>query len=249
MLTNFVTDADLRKYFPKLASYVWTTQADYSTQIAEAFELVLDDLRAREIDVRRMHTPIDLNWPIISNANRDIMTVVTSTVAMASGHNQGIQGFRRFCVNVLALNGTTGYTVKLQGSNDISASTTQAPTNWADVVTITPAAVGLVTVAFSNEYQWYRVVLAVPGSSPSIQFTAYLLETYVDRWIIWRTFQMIFQDFSKESGDIWHLRAQEAMQRYQQALTSAKFGLDTNKDNLLTEGDQSPSSAETSFSR
>lgn len=43
-----VTDDDLKKEHPGIASHIWSTQTTYSTQIAKAFQVVKDDLWDRK---------------------------------------------------------------------------------------------------------------------------------------------------------------------------------------------------------
>jgi len=53
-LKNNVVDADLIRLVPDLASYRWASQADFSPQISEAFEILKRDLAAASVDVNRV---------------------------------------------------------------------------------------------------------------------------------------------------------------------------------------------------
>lgn len=55
-LTCSVTDDDLKKYMPKIASFLWSGETCYDKQIEEAFRLVKRDIRDRG---RRPHMLID----------------------------------------------------------------------------------------------------------------------------------------------------------------------------------------------
>src|SRR3990167_8836540 len=101
MLKNFVVDASLKKHYPKLANLIWSTQSDYSTQITEAFNIVLDDIRARELEARNLMIPLDLKKAADSTADQDlILTSSTETATTTTDHINGISGFNRFVVNV-----------------------------------------------------------------------------------------------------------------------------------------------------
>lgn len=234
MLRNFVTDAMLKPYYPKLASYLWNTQTDYSTQISEAFNLVLDDLRARSIDVRLMGTELDLKRATTVTTAENVLTSTTELITTTGLHIKGITGFRRFIVNVTALT-STGYSIKLQGSNDQAITDSIEPTNWADIVTIVPIVVGESSSVFQSEYKYYRIVNTVTGSS--ITYTASLAETFIDRWVIWKTFTMIFTDFSKAENDLWDGRKKEAERIYESTIQSYKFIVDSNDDSLVDSKD------------
>ena len=250
MLTNFITDVDLKKYYPKLSSYLWTNQADYSTQINEAFEITLDELRARGVEPRRLHLPIDLNRDFDSVVKQDqSISIVQSSNGYSNKYAIGMSGFRRFMVNVSAKSGTTpGLAMTLQGSNDLLLQTTQMPTNWNPVTSLSFSDVGTKTIVFTNEYKYYRIAWTITGTSPSFTFTAGLVETYVDRWIVHKAFQLIFNDFSKDPADIWADRSRSAQQVYDSAMESSKFVLDNDNDNV-PDPDESEEGAEVRFLR
>lgn len=233
MLRNFVVQADLLKYYPKLASYLPSTQSDWTTQISEAFNIVLDDIRAREIEPRLMMIPLDLKRAETSTADQDTLTSSTETETTTGTHIDGVSGFNRFTVNVTAMTGTSGYAIKLQGSNDIDVTDSVEPDNWEDIATISPTATGESSSVFQREYKYYRYVNTVTAGTPSITYTAAIHETFVDRWVIHKAMQLIGQGLTKEDNDRWDRVAQTAEQFYNNAMQAYKFTLDSDDNNLV----------------
>lgn len=249
MLKNYLIDADLKRYYPNLAKYLWTTQSDYSTQIDEAFALILDDLRARNLEPRRMMTPIDVIRAVNATGEQDILTRVTETASTTpSGYAEGIDGFNRFVVQAFA-SSAGPHTIKLQGSNDQGVSASAPPTNWEDIVSLSFTTPATKSITFDFQYKWYRRLSTIGGASPTIAYDASLVETSPDRWIIWRTLAMIFRDFSKQPNDSWDEKSREALANYEQALSAYKFTVDTNDDNLVSGADALDARTETRFTR
>mgnify|MGYP001570317093 FL=1 len=235
MLKNFVVDADLKKFYPKLANYIWSTQSDYSTQITEAFNIVLDDFRARELEARTLMIPLDLKRAATSTANQNLLLTSSAETSTTTGlHINGVTGYNRYVVNVSAITGSS-FAIKLQGSNEQSINDATEPTNWTDIVTITPTAIGESSSVFQNEFNYYRYINTVTGTT--ITYTIGLYETWIDRLIAHKAFEMIFRDFSKLPGDIWDERGKSHANMYEQAIQSRKFTVDADDNNLINSGD------------
>lgn len=258
MLKNYITDTDLQKYYPKISSYLWSGSSNYTTQITEAFNLVVDDMIARGLDYVKLGTQIDLLRSQSSTDYQHKLTYETFTANDFKTHLLGFRGFRRLVVDNLA-NSVTGSNAKvvLQGSNDIGISDTTEPSNWVDITTISlTSSTGVSSSVFQNEYDYYRIGIydaqnsytttdnvtafteATAFTSGSVRLSVSLVETYIDRWIILKTFEMLFRDFSKEANDIWDKRSEEASRQYKQSIDAFKFTYDTNANNLVDRADR-----------
>jgi hypothetical protein len=231
----FVSDTDLKKYYPKLANFVWSTQSDYSTQIKEAHEIIKDDVRAMGQSYRTLLTHLDLMRAADSTADQDTTTSATLTSSTTYTHVNGIDGFVRFVLNVSSIGATSGYSFALQGSNEQDITDSTEPSNWTTVSTLTPTATGYTTDTFLDEYMYYRLVVTITAGTPAITFKAYLLETFLDRLIIHKTLQMICTDFSKEQNDVWDVRRAFHERAYQEALANHRYTVDDDEDNLIDE--------------
>jgi hypothetical protein len=90
------------------------------------------------------------------------------------------------------------------------------------------------SLVFEDEYHYYRITLTVTASeSPSITFTASLLETYIDRWIIWLSLSLIYHMISKSTDDGWLKRSEDAINNFNLAFDNYTFTVDKDEDNLV----------------
>lgn len=249
MLTNYVVQADLLKYYPKLASYLPSTQSDFSTQITEAFNIILDDIRAKEIEARSLMIPLDLKRAATSTSFQHILTSSAETTTTTGTHIRGVSGFKRFVCSVSAMTGTSGYAIKLQGSNDQAISDSTEPSNWTDIATISPIATGTTSSVFQAEYHYYRYINTVTAGTPSITFTLSLVENGFDRWVIHKALELIMMDLAKIDQSMWEPRMERHRNYYENALNAYKFTMDANDDNLVTNVDILNQSIQTSLSR
>ena len=86
MMRNFITDDDLKIRNPNLSKQLWSTQTDYSTQIAKGFDRLMNDLHNISINPRKIMTPLDLLGPINPIANQKLTTAVATTDAVYTPH-------------------------------------------------------------------------------------------------------------------------------------------------------------------
>jgi hypothetical protein len=243
MLTSFVFDADLIAQYTKIMSYLPAGQSTYAAKIALAFELVLNELRSRGIEPRRLHLPIDLNRDYDSSIKQD--QSISFTKAANGNSNKyaiGMSGFMRFVMNISALSGTNtpALTATLQGSNDVLAEA-EVPANWNTVTSLSFTVTGTKSIVFAIEYKYYRLAWTITGTNPSFTFTAGIVETCFDQLIIQKTFTLIYQEMSKGTDDIWY----DYMRRADQMFESV---MDLNDDNLPVK-DESDEGAEVRFTR
>jgi hypothetical protein len=245
MLKNFVSTDDLVEYYPTIEDYLPSSQNDYSTQINEAFNLVLNDVRSRSIDARFIHQPLDLKRAATATSEQDTLTSSTETTSTTGTHIDGQQGFRRFVVNVTAISGTP--TIAIQGSNDVNIQDSTEPSNWTAITSVSPTATGESTAVFYSEHKYYRYVSTI--ASGTITYTAAIYETEFDVWTIYKTLHLIFKFLAKTPDDIWSERAKFYDSQYSSVVSGYKFALDSNEDNLIDESDELNKSAQRRLTR
>jgi len=233
-MRNFVTDEDLRKFFPRITEFLGSQRVDFGWQTAEAFQQTVDSMRVRGIEVRQLMRPLDLLY--VGDDPPETITSVVKTTTWQSECLVGTDGFNRVVVDVSALVTTAGtevYVVELQGSRDLNVDESNPPTNWTTVWKAQVKRLGQLTSQFADEYPYYRISITITGAgSPSITFTALLYETWIERAVIHKSLSMIFADFSKVKDDIWERRSDKEEQEYDNALQMAQFYVDRNNDNL-----------------
>lgn len=244
MIRNFITDSDLDEHYPNITDYLPDALSNWQNQIDESFELVLNDLRSRELDVRTMGIGLDLKRSATSTDDQNTLTSTTEATSTNSTHIKGRDGFRRFAINVTARSGTTSVT--LQGSNDMNITDATEPSNWETVETLTPTTTGETSTVIDSQYKYYRISSTITGS---MTYTACLYEVHFDIWIIYKTFWLIFTYLSKNPDDIWDKRAKMYENLYSSVLTGYKFTVDSNDNNLIDNGDVQNQSGQRRMSR
>ena len=231
MLKNFILDADLKKYYPKLSSQLWSTQSDYSTQISQAYDILQNDLWNRSINPREVMIPLDLKKSG-TTANQPLTSTTETTATTGAGFLAFHQ--RRLVVKASAISGS--WTIKIQGTN-ISETPASDDSSWEDVsgATVTITTTAQATATWSDNYKWYRYVST---GGTSCTYTVALYETIFDNALIYGSFILIFSDFRKEQNDIWDLRMIEAKEKYESSLNAIKFYLDSNSNGIIETGDE-----------
>ena len=247
MLTNFITDADLQKQYTKIMSYLPSGQTSYESKIALATELVLNELRSRSIEPRKLHIPIDLNRDYDSYDAEDELNVVTVTANGTSTKiSKGMTGFRRWVISLLSYSSVDTLSVILQGSNDSNL----AESNWIDIETFSMTSETLedittarFTVVIPIEYKSYRLKWTATGEGSTFDFNSGMYETCFDQLIIQKAFSIIYQEMSKGTDDIWYDYMKRADQSFESVMESVKFVIDSNDNQMPEESEQSGTAA------
>lgn len=219
MLKSYITDADLKRYYPLLTDQLWGSQTSYGLQIDEALARLSTDLWNKEINPSLVMTPLDL---VNTSADRDVPLQGTTASAVSSGTYQAGKNETRFVVSTTAGSGS----IALEGCN----SDPDTESNWQIVTTIDVDGSGGSSEAFPVAYKYYRWKATVVGTS--IAFKAYVVETIFDRAIVYATFGIIFADFMRELNDVWDGRRQMANERYESELQAIRYFVDSNSDGV-----------------
>lgn len=224
MLKNFVTDSYLERYFPDIINYRRGGQNDYTNAIAQAFDVVLDDLSNRGINPRLCMIPIDLCRD--ENTNPQIQKLVSqSTASQFLGYAWKGNRERRWVTTVTS--GTGVFT--LQGSN-LSSRPTDNDATWEDIQTINYVDETTVTnVTITTMYKWYRLKV-VPGET--MVFTSAIYETQFDKLIAFRALELISAGWKTGQNSMWDSRKDDMKREYDAQMESIKFGYDANEDGV-----------------
>lgn len=242
MLKNFVTDTMLKSYYPTIASYLPPTYSDFSVPILEAFNLLQDELIAKGYEPRKLMIPLDALRLMTETAVQNVLTPLTATAAVTKLHIDGVAGFRRCVITPTVCTGSV--VINWEGSNDQDCDDDTEPTSWALIKAFTFTSAVAQSFVTVDEYKYYRIKVVSVGTT--ITFTAGIYETYCDRWIMWKAFQMIFASMSKDPDDVWAQRANYAQTNFETALNAYKVMIDEDDDNLV-DPDQEKTTTDTRF--
>ncbi len=234
MIVNFVDDTFLGTIYPDISNHLRTGDTDYSSQIATAHAMFIDDLENRDLDSRLCMVPLDLNR---TSTSTNLQHLESETMT-AAGYGEAVVGNRerRFVVNITAKTASNAWTFILEGSND-SEEPADDDSTWTTVTTLTSAVgdtTGQKTIKFSAKYYWYRlrVTLDTSAGAHSITFTACIYETIYDYAIAYIAFKLIFGSWIKENGDIWTARKEQAESDYSKLMETIKINYDRDEDGI-----------------
>lgn len=251
---KFFVDMDsLRAFFPRIADYVGSSSADFSFQIGEGRRQALDALRARGLKVRQIGKPLDLLRPYGSTETADGLTELEQTPPAAKECTfiEGLDGFNRLALLVTFTTLASGKQLKaiLQGANDVEASLEDPPASWETIATLAISGSGDASILFEEEFRWYRLILSPDADlAASVKISAWLQETAIERLCIYKTLAIIMRGISKDPQDIFSARATEMEQAFETALSAITVSVDSDNDNVPTEGEQT-SGGGVAFSR
>ena len=223
MLRSFITDETLKVFHPNLARQIWTSQSDYSEQIAEAFHILLTDVNNQGLNPRLMMVPFDL---LSSGTTANLVTTVTKAADTTGTGIEGDRNYKRLVFNAISITGT--WALNLQGSNNNSTFENVG-------ASLTATSGGEQSQLFSNQYKFWRYKLdqITAGGTDSITFSTYLIEDIWDNLIIYKAFELIFSDFRKAQNDSWDMLVQSYDRKYQNELASLKYLYDSNDTGVV----------------
>lgn len=221
MLSNYITDAELKKYHPNLSKQLWLNTSTYINQISESFQIVVTDMVNKGFNPRLIMIPFDLKKPTSSASNAFPYSSTETASTTGSSHELDLN-LKRFVTNVSAISGI--WKVKLQGSNDNST--------WEDITELTFTSLGIQSVVYDGTYKYWRYI-STEESAGSITYQVFLEDTAFDKLIIYKTFHMIFSDFRKVPQDSWDMLVMNYQAQYDNLLTALKFMYDSNDDGTI----------------
>jgi hypothetical protein len=234
MLKNYVTDNELKAFYPTLDEYKYGKQTNYTPQLKKAFDILLNDLYVKGINPLLCMKLLDLNN--YTPQDNPPLTAITKTATFTSTFAFLMGNRRRFVVNATACTGGT-WTIKLQGNNR-QGEPALADAAWEDVPnsTLTFSVAGEQNIIVQTQYKWVRLVVT-KGTGTSITLTSYIVETVFDDAICYRALALLYSDWKVERGDKFDERRQDVLELYDATLASIKFTYDTNEDGVASDLD------------
>lgn len=214
MFINYITDEELKTYFPKADAYRWEEQGDYSKQLIEAARIVMNDLRIRDFDPRKCMPELELQSSVTKTGN-----------FMGAGVLGNLQ--TRFVVDVTAITGIDVGTcsIVLEGSfNDV---------NYETVTILVPQYVEKISVVFDKLFPYYRVAVNISSEGASITYRSWLVDTVFDRLIVYKSLELIYSNLRTPTNEDWHNKQQEYKSDYEALIDKVKFDYDDDMDGKL----------------
>lgn len=242
MLQNYINQTELLKYHPKLATQLWSTQTDYTTQINLAFDLVMDRLHNMGINPGRVYTALDLTLAS-STSDKNVPPQYVTITGTTTGSAYESRYEKRVVLDITDISGSFNFYVD---GNRKTSEPTAADNGWeqATYFAVTQSYEGSkVTQVLDKTYNYLRYRIApTTGAGTTITTSIIMLPTSFDTAVLYKTLEIIHLDLVKEEGDIFDYRRKAYTQLYEEALSSAKYAYDANENSEIDDDEEAQSS-------
>jgi hypothetical protein len=244
-LRNYITDNDLKLFYPNLAKDIWTTQTSYQYQIDKAFDILMDDLHNMNIRPERSIIPLDLKN---TGADKNIPPMITTETGIVTGSAFQSNYERRVIMEIGSCTGNWTFYIDGNYEQTTPASNANSWSNGGKLAITSSYANSTVTTVIDTTYDWLRYRIE-PTTGTSITYSVYMMSDIFSDCIIHGAFSLIFRSFIKEVGDIWDVRLKMANDDYTKTLNSAKFAYDSNYSGQTDSGEQNAKAWDITFIR
>ena len=237
VLTSFVDDSYLEKFYPDIVNYRRGGQTDYSGHIAAAVEQIIDSLVSRNLKPRLCMVPLDMNRLMVPGGIQQL------TVSSVSAYTVPIYGVpmratnqRRAWINVTVKPDQSDWTWYLMGSNSISQPLIDGTDeSWEDILNFNYAPTDQASTrntTFVIDYKWYgyRLERNVGNDGDVFTFKSALYETVWDRLIAYKALELIFRTWATGINSQWDVRVKEMRDEYDALFESLQMNYDWNED-------------------
>lgn len=207
MVKNYLVQADLEAYIPKLETLLYTNQDNFDLQKQQAEIEVMNDF------IKRGFKAIYLRNDLIL---RESGTTISETTAESISLEDTITRMR-WVIDTKVFTGTESKTIYLSGSND--AETYTAITEQEITET------GITNVIISEFYKYYKVTCEL--SDGTIDYSSYLTETSYDLLYAFKWITIILTPIAKEINTPYWILLQSFIDKYNSEWNSLKIYYDS----------------------
>jgi len=200
-----IVDADLITREPSILDYLRTGSTSYASQIAEAYEVLILDLKNRGLKIRLLTTP----FPVTTDKSIEDTVERLKVVCSVSGLVTTIEDEEEV---------TETATVILQGTNEESSET------YETIATFAFTANGEQSANFTNPKKFYKYTLTTDSTTAAVD--CYLVETSFEQAHICLSLAMIFEGLARTGGDVYLVKAESYRQSYNDMLDRLKYTYD-----------------------
>ena len=206
MVKNYLVQADLEAYIPKLETLLYSTQENFDLQKQQAEIEVMNDF------IKRGYKAIYLRNDLILRNSGDTIAVTTAEdVSLEDSITR-----MRWVIDTKVFTGTESKTIYLSGSND--AETYTAITEQEITET------GITNVIISEFYKYYKVTCEL--SDGTIDYSSYLTETSYDLLYAYKWLVIILTPIAKEINSPYWVLLQSFIDKYNSEWNSLKVYYD-----------------------
>ncbi len=205
-LEEHLTEEDIKGYIPELARFLWAEETDYSKQKQQAVNEVKLELSSRGFNLAEIMPQL-----VIRNSG---ITEVSDHITEPTPEDAAAR--LRYVLDVKIFNPDGIKTFFLEGSNDKEI--------WESIDSRKAEAVGIVTFMISKSFLYYRLNVAITGGS--IDYSAYLCDTGIEKLISYKWLELILLDRFTAENDQYHLKMKYFKGEYESLLNKIRIWID-----------------------
>ena len=209
-LEVFITENDIKSYIPELSKMLWSGQADYSAQKTRAVEHVCQMLK---------------------DGGHNTAQVMPRFIIRQSGELIGIKELReaeyedliqreRWVLKPELFTPGTIAAIRIEGSYDKQA--------WQTAAAIDLDADSVLTGILPSIFRYYRAATNI--STGALDFSMYLVDTGIEKLIIYKWLELILLDKYTEENDMYFLKMKYFRKEFDELAGSIRIFTDSDND-------------------
>jgi hypothetical protein len=212
MIESNLVIEDVIKREPSLEDYYSSRQTDWTNQFKDAFTELIEDVRNRNFNIRKLCKRLSLESSVTKTA------VFTGTKS-----SEDLLQRLRVCIEATSKDdGTIIYDI--QGTNDDSDET------YTTIKSIEVFNAGKTTSTLDQCYKFYRLNITDLGTSTTVTYSAYLVETSFERLHLYKTLEYIYGSLIALDQDTYTAKRDYYRAEYLDLLNSTNFAYDEDDD-------------------
>lgn len=205
-----IAENDIKAYIPELSKMLWSGQADYSAQKNRAVEHVCQMLKDGGHNVAAVMPQFTI---------RQSGELIEIKELREAESEDLIQRARWVLKPVQFTPGTTAE-IRIEGSYDKQS--------WQTAAAITVESDSVVTGILPTIYQYYRAATNI--ASGALDFSLHLVDTGIEKLIIFKWLELILLDKYTEENDMYYLKMEYFRKEYEEIAGSLRIFTDSDND-------------------
>jgi hypothetical protein len=203
-----ITETEIKAFIPELSKMLWTGQDDYDAQRKKAIEYVCQELRDRGYTLPELMP----EFIIRNNGN----TIIDKEKTEAQGEDSLQRA--RYILQPVVLTPGANAEITIEGSFDIS--------HWFTAAAFNINSASAVTGTFETQFSHYRVLTDVEHGT--IDFRLYLVETGIEKLVIYKWLELILLDKYSREDDLYYLKMKYFRNEYESLFKSLRIHTDAD---------------------
>jgi len=216
-LETHITESDIKAYIPELSKMLWSGQADYTAQKDRAIEHVSQMLKDRGHSLQAIMTRFTLRKSGVLIEDKEISEAPKDELIQRS----------RWVFKPIQFSPGTIASIRIEGSFDRE--------NWQSVYILSIDSDSEQTGILPALYTYYRVVTNVEIGA--IDFVMYLVETGIEKLIIYKWLELIMLDKYSDENDMYFLKMKYFRREYEELAEGIRIFTDSNNDGEAQENE------------